>query len=208
MDISTLKILSCTPSCLTCRGIEGTARLPFYSSRNLDRSSTSQPGSAWLCLGFHLRHFVFRWPPPLFAPLQHDQRDGEFPARSGDPSSLGLRRGFLGRSASLFPRRLLACTSLDVADPILLGGIYALHFQQSWFATLKASYLLGISIPFAWYASQRLAFWVARAGALRFVVTLWLATLGIAVTLTFTTGLIFEKIDGPGLPWQTTLETP
>jgi hypothetical protein len=89
-----------------------------------------------------------------------------------------------------------------------LAGYTFFTFNNPWFATLKAGYLLGLSIPFAWYASQKLALWVAQAGALRFIVTLWLATLGIAVTLTFTTGLIFEKIDGPGLPWQATLETP
>lgn len=111
-----------------------------------------------------------------------------------------LRRSFRGDLSPALPLMLLTLFSL--------AGYTLFTFNNPWFATLKASYLLGLSIPFAWYASQRLALWVAQAGALRFIVTLWLATLGIAVTLTFTTGLIFEKIDGPGLPWQATLETP
>ena len=111
-----------------------------------------------------------------------------------------LRRSFRGDFSPALPLMLLTLFTL--------AGYTFFTFNNPWFATLKAGYLLGLSIPFAWYASQKLALWVAQAGALRFIVTLWLATLGIAVTLTFTTGLIFEKIDGPGLPWQATLETP
>ena len=111
-----------------------------------------------------------------------------------------LRRAIRGDFSPALPLILLTVFSL--------GGYVFFTFSNPWFATLKAGYLLGLSIPFAWYASQKLALWASRAEPLRFAITVWLATLGIAVTLTFTTGLIFEKIDGPGLPWQATLETP
>ena len=89
-----------------------------------------------------------------------------------------------------------------------IAGYIFFTYNNPWFATLKAGSLLGLSIPFAWWSSQTLARWISRPGLLRWTVVVWLATLGIAVTLTFTTGLIFEKIDGPGLPWQAQLETP
>ncbi|MFP6639528.1 MAG: hypothetical protein VCC04_04730, partial [Myxococcota bacterium] len=65
-----------------------------------------------------------------------------------------------------------------------------------------------LSLPFAWYASDPLARWVAQPGARRWIVVVWLAALGLVVTLTFTTGLVFDKLDGPGLPWRATLGTP
>ena len=111
-----------------------------------------------------------------------------------------LSRSFRGDFSPALPLLLLVLLSL--------AGYVLFTFNNPWFATLKASYLLGLSIPFAWYASQSLAGWAGHAGPLRSIVIIWLATLGIAVTLTFTTGLIFEKIDGPGLPWKATLETP
>ena len=89
----------------------------------------------------------------------------------------------------------------------IVGYIF-FTYNNPWFATLKAGYLLGLSLPFAWWSSRTLAYWISRPGALRWTVIVWLATLGIAVTLTFTTGLIFEKTDGPGLPWQAQMETP
>lgn len=89
-----------------------------------------------------------------------------------------------------------------------IAGYILFTYNNPWFATLKASYLMGLSLPFAWWSSQEIARWLSRPGILRWTMALWLATLGIAVTLTFTTGLIFEKIDRPGLPWQSSLEAP
>ena len=101
-----------------------------------------------------------------------------------------------------FPwQRLRPCGGLS-------EGRIGFKLESQHLHTLKAGYLLGLSLPFAWWSSRTLAYWISRPGALRWTVIVWLATLGIAVTLTFTTGQIFEKIDGPGLPWQAQMETP
>ncbi|MEE3327809.1 MAG: glycosyltransferase family 39 protein [Myxococcota bacterium] len=112
----------------------------------------------------------------------------------------GAIRAFREKESPELPMVLLTLFSV--------AGYIAFTYGNPWFATLKASYLLGLSLPFAWWSSRTLAHWTSRRGALRWMVIGWLATLGIAVTLTFTTGLIFEKTEGPGLPWQTQLEKP
>jgi hypothetical protein len=94
-------------------------------------------------------------------------------------------------------------------DTLLLGfvalsliGYVVFTWSNPWFATLKGSYLLGLSLPFAWYASDVLARW-SRVGDDR-ATLVWgmLATLAVLVAVTFTMGPVFEKRDGPGLEWR------
>lgn len=112
----------------------------------------------------------------------------------------GLRRAFSGNPSYELPLLWLIVLSL--------AGYVVFTWSNPWFVTLKAGYLLGLSIPFAWYASDPLARWISRPGAKRWIVTIWLGMLALLISLTFTTGLTFYKLDGPGLPWRATLGTP
>jgi hypothetical protein len=83
-----------------------------------------------------------------------------------------------------------------------LAGYVAFTWGNPWFATLKASYLLGLSIPFAWYASEVLGEWTASGTLRSHIVWGILISLVLAVVATFTIGVVFTKLDGPGLPWR------
>ena len=104
------------------------------------------------------------------------------------------------KASSFTELPILLVTGLSIV------GYVVFTLNNPWFVTLKAGYLLGLSIPFAWYSSESLARWVARPGRNRWLIGSWLVALWLTVTLAFTNGLIFEKIDGPGLPWQATIE--
>ncbi len=83
-----------------------------------------------------------------------------------------------------------------------LAGYVAFTSGNPWFATVKAGYLLGLSIPFAYYASDGMVRFMDRSpGRAGLAVSLLAALLG-GVLLTFSFGLVFEKTDGPGLPWK------
>jgi len=84
----------------------------------------------------------------------------------------------------------------------LLAGYVAFTWGNPWFATVKGSYLLGLSVPFAVYASEALAGWT-RAGGWRSALV-WgaLVLLLVLIVLAFTIGPVFVKLDGPGLPWR------
>lgn len=112
----------------------------------------------------------------------------------------GIRRTCTEKSSAELP--LLSLVALS------LVGYVGFTWNNPWFVTLKAGYMLSLSLPFAWYASETLARWSSQPGARRWIIWAWLFALGTAVTLSFTNGLIFEKLDGPGLPWRATLETP
>jgi hypothetical protein len=83
-----------------------------------------------------------------------------------------------------------------------LAGYVAFTLGNPWFATVKASYLLGLSIPFACYASEVLAEWTASPTARSRLVWGILIALLVAVVASFTIGVVFTKLDGPGLPWR------
>ncbi len=103
-------------------------------------------------------------------------------------------------------RALAAPGGADTAMLILVAatlcGYVGFTWGNPWFATLKGSYLLGLSVPFAYYASEVLIGWGGRAGALGRGVWVILALLLLLVVVTFTFGPIFMKVDGAGLPWQ------
>ncbi len=124
--------------------------------------------------------------------------------------AVGLARGV---------RRMLAGaagtdTPLVLLVGITLAGYVAFTWSNPWYAAVTGSYLLGLSVPFAFYASEVLDRWTrtwrteggrtgestARARAALVWVTLGLLLL--SVTATFSFGLAFEKTEGPGLPWK------
>lgn len=83
-----------------------------------------------------------------------------------------------------------------------LAGYVLFSLRNPWFAAVKASYLLGLSVPFAVYASGELQRWAESGRVARVAVTGGLVLLLATSALTFTIGACFVKTEGPGLPWQ------
>jgi hypothetical protein len=61
---------------------------------------------------------------------------------------------------------------------------------------VKGSYLLGLAVPGAYYASEMLESWLRSAA--RIPIAGALGALALAIALTFTYGLVFEKAERPG----------
>lgn len=87
-----------------------------------------------------------------------------------------------------------------------LAGYVIFTWSNPWFATVKASYLLGIAVPFAFFASDTLTRWAHRNGDVGVAVGITLAALLLLVCAAFTTdiGLWNLSPDGalPGLRWR------
>jgi 4-amino-4-deoxy-L-arabinose transferase-like glycosyltransferase len=90
---------------------------------------------------------------------------------------------------------------------LMLTGYVAFTWRNPVFATLKGSFLLGLSVPFAYYASDSLARWTRAHGAATTIVWLWLVLLAGISAATFSFGTTFEKREPPGIQW-TPLEKP
>jgi hypothetical protein len=82
-----------------------------------------------------------------------------------------------------------------------LAGFAVFTWSNPWFAAVKASYLLGLCVPFAFYASEVLAEWTDGNRLRSSAVGVILAALFLAVAITFSFGPIFKKTDGQGLLW-------
>jgi MFS family permease len=107
----------------------------------------------------------------------------------------GLRRAVLSPRAPDLPLLLLVA--------LTLAGYVLFTWRNPWFAAVKGTYLLGLCVPFAFYASEVLADWTRGVGLRSAAVWLALALLAAAVGVGFTYGLVFEKHEPPGLVWQT-----
>jgi hypothetical protein len=105
----------------------------------------------------------------------------------------GLRRAFREPCGPDTPLLLLVGATL--------AGFVVFTWNNPWFAAVKASYLLGLCVPFAFYASEGLAKWTEGNRVRSSAVGAILAALFLAVALTFTFGPIFHKTDGLGLLW-------
>lgn len=97
----------------------------------------------------------------------------------------------------------------DGADaPLLLlcalafAGYAFYTWQNPWFAVVKGTSLLALSIPFAFYASEVLADWTRGRRAVAAVVWAMLAGLAVAVVLSGTFDLLYDKSEIPGLDWR------
>jgi len=88
-----------------------------------------------------------------------------------------------------------------------LAGYVLFSWRNPWFAVLKGSFLLGLSVPFSYYASEVLADWTRDRTLRSFVVLSCLGLLAGLVLVTFTYGFAFEKHELPGIRW-TPVETP
>lgn len=109
-------------------------------------------------------------------------------------------------------RRVLAQRSAaDVALLLLIGltlvGYVLFSWRNPFFAVLKASFLLGLSVPFAFYASEVLDGWIGRGERVagRAVMTVLLAG-ALLVAATFTQSRLLWNMDHmqrPGMVWAT-----
>ena len=75
-------------------------------------------------------------------------------------------------------------------------------WRNPWFAAVKGTSLLGLSLPFAFYASEVLERWTRGCGA----ALVWLLLVGLAVcaTLCSSFDLVFQKAEISGLQWAPT----
>jgi 4-amino-4-deoxy-L-arabinose transferase-like glycosyltransferase len=103
-------------------------------------------------------------------------------------------------------------------DSLLLGlvvltllGYVLFTWRNPWFAVLKGSFLLGLCVPFAFYASEVLSGWTRKKGLASRATWVLLAALMVAVVLSFTHLEIFWSNDHmrqPGTTWWKLRVTP
>ncbi len=111
---------------------------------------------------------------------------------------LGLARG---------ARRARRAGSRDDAALVLLvvvtlAGFAAYTWRNPWFTVVKGTSLLGLCVPFAYYASEVLADWTRRRAPTGPVVWTLLAALAACAVLASTFDLAFVKTEVSGLPWR------
>jgi hypothetical protein len=153
-------------------------------------------GSLWVSLWFDShRHFLPLRAPGLEAAARVLLVLGLVPAAAfGVGLVRGARRALRDGSG---PDRLLVGTTA-----LLLAGFVAFTWRNPWFVTIKASFLLGLSAPYAIYASETLDGWM-RAGRWRSrVLGSALALLCAASAVTFSYHAVFSKNDWPGTEWR------
>ena len=103
----------------------------------------------------------------------------------------GARRCWRGAGAFDLPLLLLAAGTL---------ASYAwFTWRNPFFSVVKGTSLLGLCLPFSFYASESLARWLR--GRLRPWLALALVALAACVALSGTFDLVFTKTEVSGLPW-------
>jgi 4-amino-4-deoxy-L-arabinose transferase-like glycosyltransferase len=105
----------------------------------------------------------------------------------------GARRCLRGEGGADLPLLLLVLLTL------LAYALFTWH--NPWFAVLKGTALLGLSLPYAYYASESLAAWARRGRLAALGVGTGLAALALCVVLSCTFGGVFERTQVPGLQW-------
>jgi 4-amino-4-deoxy-L-arabinose transferase-like glycosyltransferase len=87
---------------------------------------------------------------------------------------------------------------------LTLAGYVLFTWRNPWFAVVKGSFLLGISVPVSYYASEVLDEWLEPGGMRAVLIWCALATLVACVALTFTHHELFWNNDHmrqPGTAW-------
>ena len=87
---------------------------------------------------------------------------------------------------------------------ISLVGYVLFTWQNPWFVTRKAGFLLGLSVPFAYYTSEVLDDWSRRSTWTGRAVWTVLALLAVAIAITFFYSDAFWNIlhmEKPGVIW-------
>ncbi len=106
----------------------------------------------------------------------------------------GVRRARASPDSSDAPLLLLVALTLT--------GYTIYTWQNPWFAVIKGTSLLGLSLPFAYYASDALERWTGDGRRSAPFVWMILAGLAVMVILSSTFNLAFEKTEVSGLQWQ------
>jgi len=153
-------------------------------------------GSLWVSLWFDShRHFLPLRATGLEAAARVLLVLGLIPAAAFVVGlARGARRAFCEGSG---PDRLLVGTTA-----LLLAGFVAFSWRNPWFPTIKGSFLLGLSAPYAIYASETLSGWM-RAGPWRKrMLGTALALLCTASAVTFSYHAVFWKLEYPGPEWR------
>jgi hypothetical protein len=114
--------------------------------------------------------------------------------------AVGLARGVGGAIRS----RIGPDTLFVSMVALTLAGYVAFTWRNPWFVTSKGSFLLGLTVPFAYYASEVLDDWMGRGRALR--IGIWVVLLALAglVLFTFTFSDVFwdtYHMKNPGVVW-------
>jgi len=105
----------------------------------------------------------------------------------------GARRCLRGAGGADLPLLLLV---------LFTASAYALYtWRNPWFAVLKGTALLGLSLPYAYYASERLLAWARRGRLAALGVATCLAALALCAVLSCTFNGVFERRQVPGLQW-------
>jgi len=84
---------------------------------------------------------------------------------------------------------------------VTLAGYVLFTWRHPWFVTLKASFLLGLSLPFGYYASEVLADWSSRPGAVSIAIRVLLGALLLCILAVFSYGIVFSNPGPPGIEW-------
>jgi 4-amino-4-deoxy-L-arabinose transferase-like glycosyltransferase len=95
-------------------------------------------------------------------------------------------------------------TMLVLIVGITVAGYILFTWRNPWFAVLKASFLLSLSLPFAYYTSEVLDDWMRKSGGIRSAVWGVLAVLALLISATFTFSELFWNMDHmskPGVLW-------
>jgi hypothetical protein len=93
-------------------------------------------------------------------------------------------------------------TPLLLLVAVTVTGYALFNWRNQVYATLKASYLLGLSVPFAYYTSEGLDRWMRRSPALRLGILGVLGALFVISVLVFSYGLLFSKARFAGIDWH------
>ena len=115
--------------------------------------------------------------------------------------AIGLRRGVLRAWASWRGPD----TILVGIVALTLAGFVLFTWKNPWFAVVKASFMLGLCIPFAFYTSEVLDEWLTASRARAIPVACALVLLVLLVTVTFTISETLwptAHMKGPGVIWR------
>ncbi|MED5262319.1 MAG: hypothetical protein VX574_07990 [Myxococcota bacterium] len=93
-------------------------------------------------------------------------------------------------------------TPLLLLTALTLAGYVAFTLGNPWFASVKASYLLGLIAPFSFYASEVLADWTRTSGPRATCVWVTLGLLFVAIVVVFTYGPVYWNWAGRGVEWN------
>jgi len=115
---------------------------------------------------------------------------------------VGLARG--GRRAWREPRS--PDTPLLLLAVSTFAGYVLFTLKNPWFAVIKGSFMLGLLLPFAYFASDSLTRWAGRSRAWNAAIWAWMIALWLLAALAFTFHdhlweWKLEAIYGPGLRW-------